>query len=151
LKIAVDDLSAPEIAAFLAHHVTQLQSVTPPGSSHALDLDALRKPNVTFWTATDGATLLGCGAIKALDATHAEIKSMRTAPAHQNRGVASAILRHIITEAEKAGCSRLSLETGSFDFFAPARALYLKYGFEYCGPFADYCEDPHSVFMTKLL
>lgn len=151
MKIAVDDLSAPEIAVFLAHHVEQLQAVTPPGSSHALDLDALRKPTVTFWTATDSGELLGCGAIKVLDATHAEIKSMRTAPAHQNRGVASAILRHILAEAELVGYTRLSLETGSFDFFAPARALYEKHGFEYCGPFADYREDPYSVFMTKVL
>jgi putative acetyltransferase len=153
MKIAVDDLSGPDIAGFLAHHVEQLRSVTPPGSSHALDLDALRKPDVTFWTAveTETGTLLGCGALKALDAAHAEVKSMRTSPAHQNRGIASTLLRHIITEAERAGFSRLSLETGSFDFFAPARALYTKFGFEYCGPFGDYREDPHSVFMTKVL
>jgi putative acetyltransferase len=149
MKIAVDDLSGPEIADFLARHVEQMRSVSPPGSSHALDLDALRTPGVTFWTALDGETLLGCGALKALDAGHAEIKSMRTSPAHQNRGVGSALLRHIITEAARAGYSRLSLETGSFEFFAPARALYTKFGFEYCGPFADYREDPHSVFMTK--
>jgi len=151
VKIIVDDLSGPEIADFLARHVEQMRSVTPPGSSHALDLDALRKPDVTFWTVADGETLLGCGALKALDSGHAEVKSMRTSPAHQNRGIASALLRHIIAEAERAGYSRLSLETGSFDFFAPARALYTKFGFTYCGPFASYREDPHSVFMTKVL
>ena len=151
MKIIVDDLSGPEIADFLARHVEQMRSVTPPGSSHALDLDALRKPDVTFWTVVDGETLLGCGALKALDSGHAEVKSMRTSPAHQNRGIASALLRHIIAEAERAGYSRLSLETGSFDFFAPARALYTKFGFDYCGPFGSYREDPHSVFMTKVL
>lgn len=153
MKIAVDDLSGPRIAEFLAHHVEQLRSISPPGSSHALDLDALRKPDITFWTAVDEdtETLLGCGALKALDTAHAEVKSMRTSPAHQGQGVASTILRHIMAEAERAGFSRLSLETGSFDFFAPARALYLKFGFEYCGPFAGYEEDPHSVFMTKAL
>ena len=151
ITIAIDDLSGPDIAAFLTSHVDQLRAISPPGSSHALDLDALRKPGITFWTAKEGETLLGCGALKALSADHAEIKSMRTSPAHQNRGIASALLTHIVTEAKQTGYRRLSLETGSFDFFAPARALYTKFGFAYCAPFADYREDPHSVFMTKLL
>ena len=151
MKIVVDDLSGPEIAAFLARHVEEMRAVTPPGSSHALDLDGLRAPEVTFWTAVDGDTLLGCGALKALDAHHGEVKSMRTSPSHQKRGIASALLRHIIAQATEAGYGRLSLETGSFDFFAPARGLYEKFGFEYCGPFANYREDPYSVFMTKIL
>jgi putative acetyltransferase len=149
VEIVVDDLSGARIAAFLAAHVAEMRAVSPPGSSHALDLAALRAPGVTFWSALEGDALVGCGALKALDAGHAEIKSMRTAPTHQNRGVASAVLRHIIAEAARAGYARLSLETGSFAFFAPARGLYTKYGFEYCGPFADYREDPHSVFMTR--
>lgn len=96
-------------------------------------------------------TLAGCGALKSLDSSHAEIKSMRTAPSYQRRGVASLLLQHIICEAQRMGYSRLSLETGSFDFFEPARGLYAKYGFERCGPFGDYKEDPHNVFMTKVL
>ncbi|GAA3753345.1 GNAT family N-acetyltransferase [Salinactinospora qingdaonensis] len=151
MKIIVDDLLGPEIINFLEEHVEEMRAVTPLESKHALDLEGLRKPEVTFWTVVDGQTVLGCGALKRLDAEHAEIKSMRTAPAHKRSGIASHLLTHIISEARKAGYSRLSLETGSFEFFEPARRLYQKFGFTYCSPFADYTEDPNSVFMTKVL
>jgi putative acetyltransferase len=151
VRIVVDDLSGPQIAVFLAAHVEEMRSVTPPESKHALDLDGLRAPEITFWSVLDGDTLVGCGALKALDAGHAEVKSMRSAPDARRSGVASMLLEHIIAEATRRGYSRLSLETGSFDFFAPARALYAKHGFVYCGPFAGYEEDPNSVFMTKQL
>jgi putative acetyltransferase len=151
MEIVVDDLSGPEIAEFLAEHVEEMRSITPPESKHALDLDGLRRPEVTFWSVLDGGTVVGCGAIKALDASHAEVKSMRTARSHKKRGVASRLLQHIISEARRMGYARLSLETGSADFFAPARGLYTKHGFEYCPPFAGYAEDPHSIFMTKAL
>jgi putative acetyltransferase len=151
VRIDIDDLSTPGIADFLAAHIEQMRSVSPPESMHALDLDALRKPDVTFWTVMDADVLAGCGALKTIDSEHAEIKSMRTAPEYQNRGVASMLLQHIIGEAEKMGVCRLSLETGSFAFFAPARRLYEKFGFEYCEPFADYESDPNSVYLTKLL
>lgn len=152
MQIAVDDLSGPEIAAFLDAHVQEMRSITPLESKHALDLDGLRRPEVTFWTVRDDdGALVGCGAIKRLDPGHAEIKSMRTASARKRAGVASALLAHIVAEAAAAGYTRLSLETGSADFFAPARALYAKFGFEYCEPFADYREDPHSAFMTRSL
>lgn len=151
VKIVIDDLSGPAIAEFLAAHVQEMRSVTPLESKHALDLDGLRKPGITFWTVHDGETLIGSGAIKALDADHAEVKSMRTAPARKRSGVASALLEHMICAAQKMGFSRLSLETGSADFFLPARRLYEKFGFEYCGPFADYQDDPNSVFMTRAL
>jgi putative acetyltransferase len=151
VRIAIDDLSTPEIADFLAAHLAQMRSVSPPESVHALDLDALRKPEVTFWTVTDEDVLVGCGALKTIEPGHAEIKSMRTAPEYTNRGIAGMLLRHIVHEAEKLGVRRLSLETGSFDFFAPARRLYEKFGFEYCEPFADYELDPNSVYMTKVL
>jgi putative acetyltransferase len=105
----------------------------------------------TIWSVMDGATLVGCGAIKRLDASHAEVKSMRTAPARQRCGIASMLLEHIITEAKRMGFTRLSLETGSYEFFLPARKLYEKFGFEYCKPFADYQPNPHSIFMTRLL
>ncbi len=151
MKIVVDDLRGPEIAAFLDEHVQQMRSITPPESKHALDLDGLRAPEVTFWSVYDGDTLVGCGAIKRLDDGHAELKSMRTAPARTRSGIASMLLEHIIDEARSMGFSRLSLETGSAEFFHPARKLYEKYGFGYCEPFADYRPDPHSVFMTRQL
>ncbi len=152
MKIAVDDLSGPETAAFLAEHVQEMRSITPPESKHALDLDGLRRPEVTFWSVRDeDGALVGCGAIKRLDEGHAEIKSMRTSSARKRSGVASALLAHIVAEAAAAGYTRLSLETGSADFFAPARALYAKFGFEYCEPFAHYRRDPHSAFMTRSL
>ena len=151
MKIVVDDLSGPEIARFLEEHVQEMRSITPPESKHALDLDGLRKPEVTFWSVFDGDTLVGCGAIKRLDADHAEVKSMRTASARKRNGIASLLMEHIITEAKRMGFTRLSLETGAAEFFLPARKLYEKFGFEYCQPFADYRLDPLSVFMTRLL
>lgn len=151
MRIIVDDLSGPEIADFLAAHIEEMLSVTPLESKHALDLDGLRQPEINFWSVLDGDTLVACGALKKLDTDHAEIKSMRTAPSYKRRGVASMLLRYMISEAKRMGYSRLSLETGSIDFFAPARELYVKHGFEYCEPFADYKEDPNSVHMTKVL
>jgi putative acetyltransferase len=121
---------------------------SPPESTHALDLDALRSPRISFWTAWDGATLLGCGALKELDPTHGEIKSMHTAQRHRGRGVASRLLGHIVAQARSRSYRRLSLETGSMDAYAPARALYARFGFVDTGPFADYVLDPNSVFMT---
>lgn len=151
MKIAVDDLSGPEVAEFLDEHVREMLSITPPESKHALDLDGLRRPEVTFWAVRDGDTVVGCGAIKRLDERHAEVKSMRTAVARKRSGIASLLLGHIIDEARRLGYTRLSLETGSDDFFAPARRLYEKFGFDYCEPFADYVPDPLSVFMTRTL
>jgi putative acetyltransferase len=152
VKIVVDDLSGLQIAQFLDEHVQEMQAITPsPDSKHALDLDDLRKPEITFWSVMDGATPVGSGAIKRLDASHAEVKSMRTAPARRRDGIASTLLEHIITEAKRMGFTRLSLETGSYEFFLPARKLYEKFGFDYCEAFADYQADPNSVFMTRHL
>ncbi|MEU4424848.1 GNAT family N-acetyltransferase [Actinoplanes sp. NPDC024001] len=150
-KIVVDDLSGPGIAALLREHLDELRSITPPESTHALDLDALRRPEVTFWSVYDGEQLVGCGALKELDAASAEVKSMRTAAAAQRRGVASAVLGHLVGEARRRGYARLYLETGADGFFAPARALYEKFGFTYCEPFAGYRPDPNSVHMTLTL
>jgi putative acetyltransferase len=147
----VDDLSGPEIAAFLEDHVRDMLAITPLESKHALDLDALRRPEVTFWSVLDGDALVGCGAIKWLDDRHAEVKSMRTAADRRGTGVASRLLEHILAEAQRNGFSRLSLETGATEPFRPARRLYEKFGFEYCGPFAAYRPDPNSVFMTRAL
>ncbi len=147
----IDDLAGPQIASFLQEHVREMLSVTPVESKHALDLDALRQPEITFWSVLDGGAVVGCGAIKRLDPVHAEVKSMRTSSARKRGGIASLLLGHIITEARAMGFTRLSLETGSAGFFAPARRLYEKFGFEYCGPFADYRPDPNSVFLTRTL
>lgn len=151
MEIRVDDLSGPEVHELLREHLRNMFLHSPAESVHALDLDGLRKPDVTFWTVWEGGELLGCGALKELDPGHAEIKSMRTSAAHLRRGVASRLLRHILGEAARRGYTRLSLETGSAEAFEPARRLYAKFGFAYCGPFGDYVEDPYSVFMSKVL
>ncbi|HSV68576.1 MAG TPA: GNAT family N-acetyltransferase [Methylibium sp.] len=152
MHIHLDDLAGPAIHALLQEHLRSMHALSPPESVHALDLDALRRPEVSFWTAwSDAGALLGCGALKALDAEHGEIKSMRTAAAHLRQGVARALLDHIVAEAQGRGYRRLSLETGSMAAFEPARRLYADFGFVPCGPFADYAEDPHSVFMTRTL
>ena len=122
---------------------------SPAESCHALDLEGLRKPEITFWTAWEGAELLGCGAIKELDPAHAELKSMRTATRHLRKGVAKAILTHILEESKRRGYRRISLETGSMEAFFPAHRLYDSFGFIECGPFAEYLTDPYSLFMTK--
>ena len=122
---------------------------SPPESVHALDVESLCAADITFWTAWDGSALLGCAALRELDPRHGEIKSMRTAREHLRKGVAAAMLEHLILEAERRAYARLSLETGSMQAFAPARALYERYGFAYCAPFADYVPDPNSVFMTR--
>jgi len=151
MRIIEDDLSSAEVAALLVEHLKGMAAHSPPESSHALDLPALGAPDVTFWTAWDGAELLGCGALKELDARHGEIKSMRTVNAHLGKGVATAILSHLIDESLRRSYSRLSLETGSGSAFAPAHSLYEKFGFRYCGPFGKYREDPFSRFMTREL
>ena len=147
-EIKLDDLSSPEIAELLAEHLSDMYEQSPPGSVHALDLDELRKPEITFWSVWSGEELAGCGALMELDREHGEIKSMRTANAFRGKGAGKSVLLHIIDEARKRNYKRLSLETGSMAFFDPARRLYESYGFEYCSPFADYVPDPNSVFMS---
>jgi len=148
LEIAVDDLSGEDIAAFLGEHMDDMVAVSPPESRHALNLDGLRQPGITFWTMREAGQVIACGALKALSADHGEIKSMRTSHVYRGRGIASLMLDHIIHEAKTRGYRRLSIETGSMDFFKPAHALYAKHGFEPCPPFAGYREDPNSIFMT---
>lgn len=146
--IREDDLSGPEIIALLEAHLDTMALHSPPESRHALDLDGLKAPDVTFWTVWREVELLGCGALKELDATHGEIKSMHTAEAARGRGVARRMVEHILAEARRRSYARLSLETGSMAAFAPAQNLYSGFGFQYCPPFADYRPDPNSVFMT---
>ena len=151
MDIRRDDLTGPEIAELLAEHLRSMYLHSPPESVHALDLEALRRPEITMWTAWRGAELLGCGALKELDPAHGEIKSMRTAAARLRQRVAARILEHIVGEARRRSYRRLSLETGSMAAFGPARGLYARFGFRYCKPFGDYVEDPNSVFMTREL
>ena len=137
MQVRLDDLSGPEVRELLEEHLSAMRQLSPPESVHALDIDALRQPGITFWTVWSGNELLGCGALKELDPQHGEIKSMRTATAHKREGVATAMLQHIVAEAQRRGYRRLSLETGSMPAFLAARELYLRGGFQPCGPFAD--------------
>jgi len=151
VHIKIDDLSGPEIRALLQEHLASMRRHSPPESVHALPMEELRKPEITFWTVWENGELLGCGALKELDAQHGEIKSMRTASQHLRQGVARTLLRHIIEEATRRGYRRLSLETGSMAVFEPAHQLYARHGFAVCEPFADYVKDPNSVCMTREL
>lgn len=151
MRIVAGDLAHPAVVSLLGEHLQGMATHSPPESIHALGIEELKAPGISFWTIWDGDDLCGCGALKELDPTQGEIKSMRTAAAHLRQGVGAAMLRHIIDEARRRGYTRLSLETGSGPGFDAAHALYESFGFEYCGPFADYREDPFSRFMTLQL
>ena len=148
MDIKVDDLTGDKIIALINEHLAGMHEITPAESVHALPLEQLKQPNITFWSVWEHDDLLGCGALKELDSEHGEVKSMRTAKEHLRKGVASKIIEHLLKVAKQRGYKRLSLETGASSEFLPARKLYEKYGFVYCGPFADYKDDPNSVFMT---
>jgi putative acetyltransferase len=151
-EIREGGLDDRQVTALLRLHLAHMHENSPPESVHALDLSGLRRPDVTFWTAWEGDELLGCGALKQLDAGHGEIKSMRTAPERLRRGTGAALVSHILGEARARGYRRLSLETGSGPAFEPAHALYRQFGFTECGSFGDYPEDdPFSRFMTRVL
>ena len=151
MDIRLDDLKGAEVIRLLEEHYRNLRAISPPESCHVLDLPGLRKPEITFWSVWQERELLGCGALKELDPRHGEIKSMRTAAPHLRKGVGSALVKHIVEEARRRRYRRLSLETGAQAEFEAARRLYAGFGFETCGPFGDYVEDPNSVFMTKSL
>ena len=151
LRIVADDLTGAPILALLQRHLDEMHQWSPPQSVHAMPADRLRAPDVTFFAAWDGATLAGCGAIKHLDGTHGELKSMRAAPAYRGRGVGRAILTHLLEEAKARGYTRVSLETGRPEPFHAAQALYRTNGFIECAPFADYVADDFSICLTKAL
>jgi len=152
MKIEIDDLSHPAIHALLREHLRNMHELGPPESVHALDIDGLRRPEITFWSAWEnGNVLLGCGALLELGRGHGEVKSMRTPEARRRTGAGRALLMHIIEVARSRGYERLSLETGSVAAFIPAHRLYESAGFTRTGPFGAYAEDPNSVFMTLLL
>jgi putative acetyltransferase len=148
MAVRKDDLRGQEIAQLLQAHLDYAAQHSPRESRHALDIDSLRAPDITFWTAWEGPVLLGCGALKEIDLRHGEIKSMHTAEPYRGQGVGTRLLAHMIDESLRRGYHRLSLETGSMEAFAAARGLYCRLGFAYCEPFAGYRSDPNSVFMT---
>jgi putative acetyltransferase len=155
LQIRQDDLTDARIEAFMQEHLQDMYAVSPPESVHALDMDQLRHSDIAFWSAwlpgVDGETLVGTGALKQLDATHAELKSMRTSARHRSQGIGRQVLNHLLQEARARKLVRVSLETGTQPFFEPARQLYFQHGFVECGPFAGYGPDPYSFFMTRTL
>jgi len=148
MRIVLGDFSDPRVTDLLRIHFTTARAQTAPGSAHALDVAGLQAHNIPFWTIWEDETLLGVGALKRLSSDHGEVKSMHTAAPVRRKGAGSAMLRHIIAAARAAGMARLSLETGTWDYFRPARAFYARHGFIECPPFADYVLDPNSVFMS---
>lgn len=151
MHISRGDLSDDRILRLLRYHFDKCHEVTPKCSAHVFTVEKLAAPEIDFWAAWDGEALLGVGAMKPLDATHGEVKSMHTSEEARRRGVGGAMLRHIIQASRDRGLARLSLETGSFGYFEPAVALYKAHGFEECEPFGDYKPDPNSVFLTRAI
>lgn len=148
MRIVEGGLSDPRVIALLEIHLTSARAETAPGSAHALELNSLKAPDINLSTIWEDETLLGIGALKPLSPIHGEVKSMHTVQSARRRGVGSAMLRHIIATARASGMSRLSLETGSWNYFRPAQALYRKHGFVECSPFGTYAADPNSIFMS---
>lgn len=151
MEIREGGLETPQVIELLEAHMAGMLANSPRDSCHFLDLSGLKRADVTFWTAWDGDALLGCGALKQLDPTHGEVKSMRTAPEHLRRGTGAALVSHILKAARERGYRRLSLETGSGPAFEPALALYRQFGFTECPPFGEYKPDPFSRFLTRVL
>jgi putative acetyltransferase len=151
MRVDLDDPARTDVFALLEEHLRNMHELSPPESVHALDVSGLQRPEVTFWSVRGQDRLLGCGALKELGPEHGEVKSMRTPQSLRRKGAGRAVLKHIIEEARRRGYKRLSLETGSMEAFRPAWRLYESFGFQYCGPFADYKPDPNSVFMTLVL
>lgn len=151
LVIRRADFGDPALRIFLEAHLADMAPQSPVESQHALDLDTLKKPAVRLWVALKDRQIAGTCALAVLTLGHEELKSMRTEPKLRGQGVASQLLAHVMGDARARKVARLSLETGSMDFFAAARALYSKHGFEQCQPFGPCVEDPHSVYMTRNL
>jgi putative acetyltransferase len=150
-SINQDDPRNEDVVSLLQRHLDFARSVTPPEDVHALDLDGLSGPDITFVSLRDGERLLGIGAIKQLDPIHVELKSIHTAQEARGKGVGRAIVEHLIGLARERGAGRVSLETGSMDEFAPSRSLYSRVGFVECGPFAEYVPSRNSTYMTMEL
>jgi len=150
-EIAIDDPRAADVRVLLERHLTSSRGNSPPGADHALDVDELVDPTITFFSFRRDGELQGVGALKILSADHAELKSMHTAEAARGRGIGRAMVDHLVGLARARGISRVSIETGSQPAFAPARALYASAGFQPCDAFGDYEPSPNSAFMTRLV
>ncbi len=148
MEIRSGGLDDPQVQDLLQLHLFHARRETAPGSAHALDLEGLRAPEVSFWSAWEGDRLLGFAALKRIEPDHFEVKSMHTVSESRRLGVASELLRHLISSARARGGASLSLETGTWSYFQPAVALYRKHGFVECEPFGAYRHDPNSLFMT---
>ncbi|MGX9416206.1 GNAT family N-acetyltransferase [Vibrio sp. WJH972] len=151
MDIKIDDLSGGEVITLLEEHLADMYATSPPESVHALNVNELKSPDITFFSGWVNGELQGCVAIKQLNSTHVELKSMRTSSLARQSGVATKLLVHTLDAAASRGYRKVSLETGTQDFFLPARKLYEKFNFQYCEPFSHYTDDPHSCFMTKEL
>ncbi|BDX06906.1 GNAT family N-acetyltransferase [Planctobacterium marinum] len=151
LDIRLDDVMEPQVVALLEEHIADMYATSPPESVHTLDLAALRQPDISFWSVWQGDEALGCVALKEHERHWAEIKSMRTSNASRGQGIGKVLLEHVIAVAKQRGYQMLRLETGAEPFFEPARSLYSGYGFRVRGPFADYSNDPNSIFMERVL
>lgn len=146
--IAPDDPRSDDVRALLEAHLALMRATSRPEDVHALDVDALCSPSISFFGYRDGTELLAVGALKQLDDRHGELKSMHTAEAARGRGIGALMVEHLLTTARLRALQRVSLETGSMDAFLPARRLYARFGFSECGPFGDYPPSPNSTFMT---
>ncbi len=146
MKSVEGNFDDPQVNELLKKHFVELRSVSPAGSTHVLDIAGLKDQTIKFWSLWEGNELMGCGALKFLNDTHGEFKSIRVADKHRKKGMGEKIISHLITEAKKIGIKRLSIETGAGEFFSPARKLFKKFGFKACKPFAHYKEDPNSCY-----
>ena len=151
MKSIEGNFDNPEVLELLNKHFIELRSVSPEGSTHVLDIEGLKDQNIKFWSLWEGNLLMGCGALKFLNKEHGEFKSIRVEDRFRKKDNGIKILKHLIFEAKKLNIKRISVETGTGDFFTPARKLFNKCGFKLCKPFAHYKEDPNSCYMTMLI
>jgi putative acetyltransferase len=150
-RIIEDDLQGPEVADLLAFHLAEMHALSPPCKVHAMPVERLRQPDVTFYSAWDGEMLAAVGALREIDAGRGELKSMRATPAYRGKGAGEAILLHLVAEAQRRGYTWLGLETGRPDAYLPAQSLYRKHGFTECADFGDYIGDEFSMCMSRAL
>ena len=148
LKSIEGNFNHSEVNELLTKHFIELRSVSPEGSTHVLDIPGLKVASIKFWSLWENEELIGCGALKFLDKSHGEFKSIRVADKFRKKGFGIKIINHLISEAKKLNIKKLSIETGSGSFFMPARKLFEKTGFKPCEPFAHYKKDPNSCYFS---
>ena len=148
MKSIENNFDEPQVNELLTKHFIELRTVSPPGSTHVLDIPGLKDPTIRFWSLWDADNLVGCGALKLLEKEHGEFKSIRVADKFRKNGMGEKIISHLIDQAKQIGIKKISIETGSGEFFIPARKLFKKFGFKECKPFAHYKEDPNSCYYS---